>query len=56
VGLAGLHDRSSGAYDHIVYLPASRFWAVQGAESGIFLVLALALAILTYWLVTTREA
>jgi hypothetical protein len=42
--------------EHIIYLPASRFWPVQGVESGIFLVLALALAIFTYWLVTTREA
>ncbi|HEX3961703.1 MAG TPA: hypothetical protein VHZ03_34595 [Trebonia sp.] len=41
---------------HIIYLPASRFWPVQGVESGIFLVLALALAIFTYWLITTREA
>jgi hypothetical protein len=41
--------------EHIIYLPASRFWLVQGVESGIFLVLALALAILTYWLVTTSE-
>lgn len=45
-----------GAYEHITYLPASRFWPVQGVESGIFLVLALALAIFTYWSVTTREA
>lgn len=36
------------AYNHISYLPASRFWTVQGVESGIFLVLALALAIFTY--------
>ncbi len=45
-----------GGYNHISYLPASRFWPIQGVESGIFLVLALALAIFTYWLVTTREA
>jgi ABC-type transport system involved in multi-copper enzyme maturation permease subunit len=45
-----------GAPEHITYLPASRFWPVQGVESGIFLVLALALAIFTYWSVTTREA
>jgi hypothetical protein len=44
-----------GYQNHITYLPASRFWPVQGAESGIFLVLALALAIFTYWSVTTRE-
>lgn len=41
--------------EHIIYLPASRFWPVQGVESGIFLVLALALSIFTYWSVTTRE-
>lgn len=45
-----------GYQNHITYLPASRFWPVQGAESGIFLVLALALAIFTYWSVTAREA
>ena len=42
--------------EHIIYLPASRFWPVQGVESGIFLALALALATFTYWSVTTREA
>ena len=45
-----------GAYNHITYLPASRFWPVQGVESGIFLALALALSVFTYWSVTTREA
>jgi hypothetical protein len=45
-----------GYYQHITYLPASRFWPVQGAESGVFLVLALALAIFTYWSVTRGEA
>jgi len=45
-----------GYQNHIAYLPASRFWPVQGVESGIFLILALALAIFTYWSVTTREA
>jgi hypothetical protein len=39
------------------HLPANEcFWPVQGVESGIFLILALALAIFTYWSVTTREA
>jgi ABC-type transport system involved in multi-copper enzyme maturation permease subunit len=45
-----------GGYNHITYLPASRFWPIQGVESGIFVVLALALALFTYWSVTTREA
>ena len=49
-------DIISSKTEHIIYLPANRFWPVQGVESGIFLVLALALAIFTYWSVTTREA
>jgi hypothetical protein len=49
-------DILSSKTEHIIYLPASRFWPVQGVESGIFLVLALVLAIFTYWSVTTREA
>lgn len=49
-------DILSSKTEHITYLPASRFWLVQGVESGIFLVLALALAIFTYWSVTTRDA
>jgi ABC-type transport system involved in multi-copper enzyme maturation permease subunit len=44
-----------GAYEHVTYLPAGRFWPVQGIESGMFLILALALALFTYWSVTTRE-
>lgn len=42
-------------YEHIIYLPASRFWPLQGTESAIFLALALALALFTYWSVITRE-
>lgn len=45
-----------GYHNHITYLPASSFWPVQGIESGMFLVLALALALFTYWSVTAREA
>jgi hypothetical protein len=48
-------DILSSKTEHMIYLPASRFWLVQGVESGIFLALALALAIFTYWQVTTRE-
>lgn len=48
-------DILSSKTEHVIYLPASRFWPVQGVESGIFLILALALAIFTYWSVTTRE-
>jgi hypothetical protein len=45
-----------GYHQHMTYLPVSRFWPVQGVESGIFVILALALAIFAYWWVTTREA
>jgi hypothetical protein len=48
-------DILSSRTEHVIYLPASRFWPVQGVESGIFLILALALAIFTYWSVTTRD-
>jgi hypothetical protein len=33
----------------MTYLPASRFWPVQGVESVIFAILALTLAMFTYW-------
>ena len=49
-------DILSSKTEHMIYLPASRFWVVQGTESGIFLALTLALATLTYWQITTREA
>jgi hypothetical protein len=45
-----------GYHQHMTYLPTSRFWPVQGVESGIFAILTLALVIFTYWWVTTREA
>jgi hypothetical protein len=38
------------------YQPANRFWLFQGIESGIFLVLALALLALAIWLVRARLA
>ena len=43
---------------HVVltYQPAGRFWAFQGIEAGIFLVLAAALIAVTFRLVLTRDA
>jgi hypothetical protein len=38
------------------YQPASRYWAFQGLETGVFLVLAVALAALTLWWVRHRVA
>ncbi|MGI9007238.1 MAG: hypothetical protein ACR2FU_13760 [Streptosporangiaceae bacterium] len=40
----------------ITYQPASRFWALQGIEAGIFIALAAALIILAYRVVLTRDA
>ena len=40
----------------VTYQPAGRFWAFQGIEAGIFLVLAAALIAVTFRLVLTRDA
>lgn len=48
------------AHHHVfqtfVYEPASRFWALQGAEAAIFLALAAAALALTVWWITQRVA
>ena len=45
-----------GFHGLITYQPAGRFWAFQGIEAGIFLVLAAALIAVTFRLVLTRDA
>jgi hypothetical protein len=45
-----------GFHDLITYQPAGRFWAFQGIEAGIFLVLAAALIAVTFRLILTRDA
>ena len=40
----------------ITYQPANRFWAFQGIETGVFLVLAAGLVALAYRMVVTRDA
>jgi hypothetical protein len=40
----------------ITYQPVTRFWAFQGIETGIFLVLAAALIVLAYRMVLKRDA
>ncbi len=47
---------SHGFHTLITYQPASRFWALQGIEAGIFIALAAALIILAYRVVLTRDA
>jgi hypothetical protein len=39
----------------ISYVPASKFWAIQGLETGIFLVLAVALAAFCAWWIRNRR-
>jgi len=45
-----------GFHAQAIYQPATRFWAFQGIEAGIFVVLAAALIALTWRLVLTRDA
>ena len=47
---------SHGFSTAFVYQPASRFWELQGLESGLFLVLAAGLIALSYWRVLGRDA
>jgi hypothetical protein len=47
---------SHGFHTQIVYQPASRFWAFQGIEASVFIVLAAALVAVAYRLVLTRDA
>jgi hypothetical protein len=43
-------------HEVVTYQPASRFWAFQGIETAIFVVLALLLAGLCFWWVRHRLA
>lgn len=47
---------SHGFHTQILYLPASRFWAFQGIEAGLFIVLAAALIAVAYRMVLARDA
>jgi hypothetical protein len=47
---------SHGFHTQILYQPAGRFWALQGIEAGIFLVLAAALIAVAYRMVLTQDA
>lgn len=46
--------RHGAGYDHVVYQPASRFWALQGIETAIFAGVALALIALAAWWIHER--
>jgi hypothetical protein len=45
-----------GYREYLTYQPASRFWAFQGIETGIFVVLAAVLLGVTFWVLMRRDA
>jgi len=45
-----------GYRGYLTYQPASRFWAFQGIETGIFVALAAALLGVTFWVLKRRDA
>jgi hypothetical protein len=45
-----------GYRGYVTYQPASRFWAFQGIETGIFVVLAAILLAVTFWVLRRRDA
>jgi ABC-type transport system involved in multi-copper enzyme maturation permease subunit len=47
---------SHGYRGYLTYQPASRFWAFQGIETAIFVVLAAALLGVTFWVLKRRDA
>jgi hypothetical protein len=52
---AGACMASRGIREDITYQPASRYWPLQGIETGLFLVLALALAGFCFWWLGRRR-
>jgi hypothetical protein len=55
----GLREQRLSAHGYhllVTYQPHSRFWAFPGIETGIFLVLAVALVAFASWRVLTRDA
>jgi hypothetical protein len=45
-----------GYRGYLIYQPASRFWAFQGIETGIYVVLAAALLGVTFWVLKRGDA
>jgi hypothetical protein len=45
-----------GYRGYLSYQPASRFWAFQGIETGIFVILAAVLIGITFWVLKRRDA
>jgi hypothetical protein len=55
-GILGQCLVSHGFHQGVTYQPASRFWAFQGIEAGIFVILAAALVAFGFWWVLGRDA
>jgi hypothetical protein len=55
-GIRGQCLADHGFHQLFTYQPDSRFWAFQGIEAGIFVVLAVALVGFTMWWVLRRDA
>jgi hypothetical protein len=48
--------REHGIREYLTYQPADRFWAFQGIETGIFVVLAAVLLAVAFWVLKRRDA
>jgi hypothetical protein len=48
--------RAAGYHQYVTFQPGSRYWAFQGIEAGIFVVLAAALIAVAFAVVTRRDA
>ena len=48
--------QSAGFRQYLTYQPASRYWAFQGIETGIFVAFAACLVALTYFVIGRRDA
>jgi hypothetical protein len=46
----------AGYHNFLTYQPASRYWAFQGIETGIFVAIALVLLAITFYVVRLRDA
>jgi hypothetical protein len=55
-GINGRCLTSHGFHQLVTYQPDSRFWAFQGIEAAVFLVLAAALIGFAWWSVVSRDA
>lgn len=47
---------SHGFHYLVSYQPANRFWAIQGTETAIFLVISVVLVVFTFWWIDRRDA